>query len=418
MKIAIISTSDARGGAAVVSLRLMKALRALGHDAYMIVGHKDSTDPHVHAVEARWRLKESFLAEHLRIFLANGLNRDSLFKVSIATDGLPLSKHPLVKEADAVILGWVNQGLLSLKEIGRIASMKPTLWVMHDMWNLTAVCHYSEQCMQYTESPGCRRCPLLNRGHNIPTPLSAAAWRRKKKLYSTAPLHFAAVSSFLAGRCRQSSLMKDCRVTVIPNAFPVEEFYTEPRRTRKELGLPEDKKIILMGAARLDDHVKGLPLAVEALNHVHEQGHDDAVAVFFGDIRNPHALDGLRLPHITLGSITDPATIRELYAHATVLLSSSIYETLPGTLIEAQAAGCTPVTFDRGDQTDIIRNPELGYTAPPFDTAALAAAIRKGLDTPCCAQALRQSVMDKFSAQAVAQRYVDYFTYNLGVSKQ
>ena len=37
MKVAIINRSDERGGAAVVSARLMEALRAKGVDARMIV---------------------------------------------------------------------------------------------------------------------------------------------------------------------------------------------------------------------------------------------------------------------------------------------------------------------------------------------------------------------------------------------
>lgn len=40
MKITIVNHSDNRGGAAIVSLRLMEALRDAGHDAVMLVAHK------------------------------------------------------------------------------------------------------------------------------------------------------------------------------------------------------------------------------------------------------------------------------------------------------------------------------------------------------------------------------------------
>ena len=46
MKITIVNHSDNRGGAAIVSLRLMEALRAAGHDAVMLVAHKYTDHPH------------------------------------------------------------------------------------------------------------------------------------------------------------------------------------------------------------------------------------------------------------------------------------------------------------------------------------------------------------------------------------
>ena len=45
MKIVIINHSDTLGGASVVSYRLMKALRAMGVDASMLVSHKAGNDP-------------------------------------------------------------------------------------------------------------------------------------------------------------------------------------------------------------------------------------------------------------------------------------------------------------------------------------------------------------------------------------
>ena len=114
MKICIINHSDTRGGASVVSRRLMHALRALGHDAYMLVVHKESDDAHVYAAASTTCARIPFLAEHLRLFVACGFSKRNIFRVSIASDGLPLSRHPLVLEADAVILNWLNQGMISL----------------------------------------------------------------------------------------------------------------------------------------------------------------------------------------------------------------------------------------------------------------------------------------------------------------
>lgn len=393
MKVVIISHSDTRGGAAVAAMRLMLALRAEGHDARMLVAHKGSADPNVSVAGPAWRLKMCFLREHLTIFLRNGLSRSHLFQASIANCGLPLSRHPWVREADAVVLGWVNQGLLSLREIGRIQA--PVTWIMHDMWNLTGVCHHAGECQRYKGHCGC--CPLL--ASRRQADLSRSAWLSKQRLYDLKSIRFVAVSRWLAGKCNESELMAGQRVDVVPNPFPAEEYYTEPARPRSDLGLPEGKCLIAMGAARLDDPVKGLELAIDALNAVKAP---DAAAVFFGGIRDASALARLKMPYVHLGPV-DLATAREVYAHADVVLSSSLYETLPTTLIEGMAAGCVPVTFGDGGQADIVDHLSSGYIARRRDSADLAAGIDWALAGNVDKQSLPGIIRNRFGARAVAK---------------
>ena len=134
MKVVLINKSDQTGGAAVVTKRLMEALRQEGIDARMIVVERLTDSPHIGSATSKWMAQVPFIAERLRIFLANGFNRTDLFKVDIASDGLALWRHPWIKEADIVCLNWINQGMLSFKGIKHIADMgKPIVWTMHDM---------------------------------------------------------------------------------------------------------------------------------------------------------------------------------------------------------------------------------------------------------------------------------------------
>lgn len=53
--------------------------------------------------------------------------------------------------------------------------------------------------------------------------------------------------------------MKGLDIKVIPNVIDTTVFFQKDQlEIRKSLGLPLDKKIILMGAARLDDPIKGI----------------------------------------------------------------------------------------------------------------------------------------------------------------
>lgn len=403
MKVVIINHSDSLGGASIVSYRLLKALQAQGIDASMLVSHKAGNDPTVHVAASSWRIKSTFITEHARIFAANGFDRTDLFKASIATDGLPLSRHPLVKDADVVMLNWINQGMLSLKEIGRIAKTKRVIWTMHDMWNMTGVCHHAGTCNRYKDTEYCRKCPLFHH-HAGNYDYSYTTSVRKAQLYNDCKIHFVAVSTWLERLARKSALLQNQAISVIPNAFPVDSFYIEPRNINLPFDLPTDKKIILMGAARLDDPIKGLGYAIEVLNNLKR---NDAVAVFFGALRNPAALDSLHFPHIHLGIISDPAIIRELYARASVIISTSLYETLPGTLIEGQASCTIPISFDNGGQSDIIDNGVNGYLIPSYDTAKFTATLDLALNGGIDLAAMRQSVIDRYSAAAVAKQYLE-----------
>ncbi len=369
-------------------MRLLRALRGMGVDARMLVMHKSGDSPYVEAVGSPFRRKLCFIAEHLRIFMANGCSRKRLFQASIANCGLPLSRHPWVREADVVVLGWVNQGMISLSEIARIKA--PVAWVMHDMWCLTGVCHHAGQCERYKDV--CCRCQVL--GSDRANDLSTTTQWRKSRLYFNKKIHFVAVSHWLANKSKESALLSDQSVSVIPNAFHLDDF---------SIGA-KSGSVVVMGAARLDDPVKGLPLAIEALNKTR-----GVKAVFFGALKDPDALKGLNIEYEWLGPISDPAKVAEIYSKADVVLSSSHYETLPGTLVEGMASGCVPVTFGQGGQSDIVDHLVTGYIARYPSADDLAAGIEWALTAAIDPDRLRRSVKEKFDSAAVARRYIDLF---------
>lgn len=198
MRVVIISRSDQTGGAAVVSHRLMLALRAEGVDARMLVCEKVTDSPFVELAASPRRIRSAFLSERLKVFIANGFDRSTLFKIDTCSDGVPLWKHRLVQEADVICLGWVNQGMLSFEGIcSLIDTGKPLVWTMHDMWNMTGICHHAGDCGRF--GGRCGECPLLGEKAS-PTDLSAAVWQKKHDLYNLGAIRFVAVSNWLNRR--------------------------------------------------------------------------------------------------------------------------------------------------------------------------------------------------------------------------
>lgn len=403
MKIVILNTSDSKGGAAIVSLRLMRALCAAGMDARMLVVDRRTDDERVAVAGTPEQLKWAFLRERLDIFVRNGLLRSELFKVSIANKGVDVLSHPWVKNADIVCINWINQGMMSLASLEALGKMgKKLVWTMHDMWCLTGMCHHSYGCDHYRES--CGKCRFVRFPHSHD--LSYRTWKKKQRLYSRADFHFVAVSSWLSDRFRESSLTAGKPLTVIPNALPAERFAYD-----RSTNIPVGKKVIAMGAARLDDPVKGFELMAEAVNHIatqHPEKAKNLQLLLFGDIRNPELLTQLKLPYEWIGPVS-LERIPELYRRSDIVLSSSHFETLPTTLIEGQAAGCLAVAFDHGGQRDIINHRKNGYLAKYADTADLAEGLLWAAEQTADRAALHYSVVERFSEARIAEMYIRLF---------
>ena len=399
MRVVLINRSDQLGGAAIATLRLMHGLQQLGVDARMLVVDQHGNDPHValagNALSRRW----AFLAERLGIYARNGRRRDTLFKIDTATHGIDVSRHPWVQGADVLYLGWTNQGMLSLEDIERLTRLgKPVIWTMHDMWPCTGLCHHAYDCREYVND--CANCPLLPSGST----LANTTLRRKADLYDRSDIHFVAVSNWLADCCHQSTLLRNRQVTVIGNPFPASEYACgfTPRP-----GLPDDAIVIAMGAARLDDPVKGFDLLIASMQHLRE--HNPALAdrlhlLLYGDLRDMSLLDQLPVAHTHLGYITD---INAVFRQTHIVLSTSRYESFGYTLLEGMASGCIPVTTGAGGQVDIVRHLHNGYVTGSNAPADVARGIEWAATAYIDRAAQHRWVADHFNAHIIAQRYLD-----------
>ena len=169
MKVLLVNTSENRGGAAVACKRLMISLKKQGISVKMLVRDKQTTSPDVISIgesECQERMNRlRFVHERLVIWLNNFFSRKNLFSVSIANTGMDITRLKEVKEADIIHLHWINQGMLSLKDIHKLIVLgKPMVWTMHDMWPCTGICHHARECSHYTRD--CGNCFFLKLSGN------------------------------------------------------------------------------------------------------------------------------------------------------------------------------------------------------------------------------------------------------------
>ena len=419
MRVLIVNTSESTGGAAVAANRLKNALINNGVQAKMLVRDKQSGDITVSTVGGQWQNRWNFVWERFVIWLRNGFSRRNLFKVSIANTGIDITRTKEFRKADIIHLHWVNQGMLSLNDIGKILrSGKPVVWTMHDMWPLTSICHHAYECDRYKTF--CECCPQLCRPGKHD--LSARVFEQKQQLLdevsskqagTSSPLTFVAVSEWLAERARQSALTALFPVRVIPNVLPLQQFtiiYRSDARTALDV---EEPYVIAFGAARIDDDIKGFSYLTEALRLLVDSGEfgaDDIRLLLFGMVRDPKVFDAIPVKYTHWGYVDDVYRLSQIYSAANVTVSSSLYETFGQTLIEAMACGSVPVSFDGSGQTDIIVHQKNGYLAHRLSAESLAEGISWALNSKLSPQEMRRSVVRRYSESVVANQYVGLYT--------
>lgn len=412
MKVLMVNTSERTGGAAVACHRLLDALNKQGVEATMLVRDKQTDNPHIIALPKPLYMKLCFLYERFVIWATNRFSRRNLFTVSIANTGIDITRTKAFKEADIIHLHWMNQGMLSLKGIRKIlASGKPVVWTMHDMWPLTAICHHAQACNRYQTA--CQACPYLR--FPSKNDLSHRVFNQKMEVYAQGNLHMVAVSRWLTTLAKQSNLLKDKEVTTIHNALSLNDFQLiDKKEARKQLQLP-DKHLIAFGAARIDDPIKGFDYLLEAIQTLIRRGdfeQEKLHLLLFGGIKDAKRLAEVPVSYTYFGHIEEKEQLSALYSAADVTVSASRYETFGQTLAEAQACGCLPVSFGNSGQTDIITHKVDGYLAKAYDTGdlanGLAWALREGKATISPTH-LRQSVVQRFSSEVIANQYIQLY---------
>ena len=413
MRVLIVNTSERAGGAAVAAGRLLEALTNNGVKAKMLVGDRESNRLTVVALDGRWRKLWHFLWERLVVWVHLHLRRRHLFEVDIANSGADITGLPEFREADVIHLHWVNQGMLSLKGISRIlATGKPVVWTMHDIWPATAICHLTLGCRRFES--GCCECPLLPGGGSA-RDLAARVWRRKQLMLRGQHITFVACSQWLAGEARRSALLAGQQVLSIPNPLNTHVYRpASQREARRRLGLPEAGRIILFVSQRVTNPNKGMQYLVEAcrlLAAKHpEMLEDTSVAVLGGHAEEVVGL----LPFKTcpLGYVNDEQRIVSVYNAADVFVLPSLSENLPNTIMEAMACGVPCVGFRVGGIPEEIDHRLTGYVADYKDAADLARGLRWALveaDRQQVAHDCVNKVMRCYSQSAVAKRYLEVY---------
>ncbi|MEM0948338.1 MAG: glycosyltransferase [Pseudomonadota bacterium] len=400
-----LSQSAGSGGAAIAAMRLLRASVAAGQSADMIVaGHRKETlnegGVRVTTLPFKRSLRRTIGRKRNRALLRAD-TRDEILSLGLIRSGRLAAINAL---SDRILnLHWINFDTISIREIGRIRH--PLVWTLHDMWAFSGAVHYSED-------------PDWRTGYSTRPrdDLDRRVWREKQRAWCT-PMQIVTPSRWLADCVRQSALMSEWPVEVIPNAIDLSIWAPMPQvNARAALGVPPDAQVIAFGAMGGDsDPRKGFTYLQDALNRLRSAGREVTLLIFGSD----RGSSDLPFTARYMGVLDDPDDLRRVYAAADVFALPSRQDNLPNVGVEALACGTPIVGFDIGGLPDLVPSRDVGALAKPFDAGDLAAALAVVLDRQrgagagsgpsAMAQAARAHAAESYAAPIVAANYANLY---------
>ncbi|QWR76085.1 glycosyltransferase family 4 protein [Candidatus Magnetomonas plexicatena] len=357
MKILHLSTYDTHGGASRAAYRIHAGLKSRGVESCMLVQRKFSNDQTVEPIEVyktKANLKRRLFSKieelPLKIY-----KRTVNYYLPLLQDNI--ADNPLIAAADIIHLHWILYGFVRPDFLLKLR--KPVVWTVQDMWPFTGGCFYSFDCNGYERS--CGNCPELNSKFKI----DYSYWllKLKEKLWKNINFTVVAPSNWLASCASKSALFSAKPIRMIPSSLDTALFTpTEKKAARDILKLPQDKKIVLLGAVVTTDKRKGYQYLTDALKkHVCTF---DVMIFGMQDKDNPLNINS---KVYNMGFINNDAQLSLIYSAADVFVVPSIQEAFGLVAIEAMACATPVVAFNATGLPDVIKHKQTGYLAQPYD---------------------------------------------------
>ncbi|NPA38130.1 MAG: glycosyltransferase [Chlorobi bacterium] len=415
MKVVHINNANSGKGTDISVSRLNKALRKADIESVMLVNRNGVSEDGEVPIDGgniiSVKLKTAPLVDKITVI---PYKKKLVFTgaFSQSSFGIDVSDHPEVKSADIIHLHEIQGGFVSLNGLKNLFSTgKPIVWTLYDMWPFTGGCYFSGMCLEFLER--CAFCPfLIKPGRND---ISAKQFLTKKKIYSKTKIYPVAGNRWLRSLSSESSLLRNKQIDIIPKPVNVSEFFiADKKKSRKKLGLPKDKKLLLFCASGISDLRKGARYLIEALNILIDSFpvfKENVELVVHGKIP-PLVKMNIPLP---VRMVPDKSNVEMrvlAYNAVDAFVFPSLQNTMPDIVTDVLACGTPVIAFRTGSMADVITHKQTGFLAEIRNSLSLATGIYETLflsDVDEMGKAARKIIMEEYAAEIVAGKYVKLY---------
>jgi glycosyltransferase involved in cell wall biosynthesis len=394
-----VAASATGGGGDQISLRLHRGFRRAGHRSILFVGHGSAQpEEEVFHLPDRWqasRRGRALFALYQRVLgLTRGRGANRLLPVFEAVMfprfqwdlwrgnedfTQPGSRRLLAlapQPPDVILLHNLHarwhrrEGFFDLSFLESLSRSAPVILAPQDPWLLTGHCAHPIECPRWRT--GCGLCPDLTIYPSVRRDATAANWRRKRAIYARSRLNLVTPSRWLSGMVDESGMALAGRACIANGVDPAVFFPGPSERIRAELGLPMDRKIILVsGNAMRTNPWKGFAWLVEVARLLAGDASvtrtdilcvgDDGEPMDFGKVRVTFA-----------GRVLSPDRMADYYRAADVYFHPSRADTAPFSVLEAMSSGLPVVATAVGGIPEQVEDGRSGFLAPPGGVRPLA----------------------------------------------
>ena len=386
MKVLHINTND-RGGAATAIIRIHLGLLNKGIDSKLLLLHKHKNVPESYAFKSSKNIFQKLLQKIKTFFNVSASSiREKYPEIewfSNPSSPYDITEHPLYKEADFIQLNWVS-GFLDEPSFFK-KNTKPVVWRMPDLYACGCGYHYEK------DFPFKKFKTVLLKNMKL----------RKKALQNT-NITFVPISNWVAEKVSQSPIISNFPKQVIHNGLDFSIWKPKDKqKARKHFGIPEEKKVILIGADITHVTRKGFNIAVNAIKSLNNTS---ICAVVFGNYK-----EQLPKGFIKVGRINSEEELTQLYSASDYFLMPSIEEAFGQVTLEALSCGIPVISFPTGGSVDVINNEVNGILAADFTTKSLQNAIKQALSQSFKSEEIIEKIQQRFSIEEKVNSYLKLY---------
>lgn len=370
VKILHLSTSRFRG-AGIATVNLCKYLEQVGVESFLFVpesqvkgllGEKMAQLRKKIISDKLWHKIKKLTGKEKKEDASYNMHSLGDYLLDVNVEDL-LAKVPFIP--DVIILHWVG-GFLNAESIQKLAVLTKAkiYWLMLDDAPITGGCHFPWSCMGYTNQ--CGSCPGIY--SNDKYDITYKQLQQKKELFNDIDISIIATSEGDYSRAKASCLFKD--KPVFKMFLPVDSNKFLPASSylhlRKQLGIPENKKVILFGASNIQDKRKGGALFLDAWELLDKK---NVCLLLLGKVDKEYLnLFGSNV--VYLGTVDEKKLI-QCYQCSDLFVCPTVEDSGPYMINQSLMCGTPLVSFNVGGSIDLVVTGQTGYNCGIPSVASL-----------------------------------------------